>query len=70
MHMIFKILFQKPKTCPLLDVSEIGSTSFPTYGKEANITNEVAQYKVYRYGELVESPTDISHLFNDDMVSF
>ena len=65
-----KFCFRNPKTCPLLDVSEIGSTSFPTYGKEANITNEVAQYKVYRYGELVESPTDISHLFNDDMVSF
>ena len=65
-----KFCFRNPKTCPLLDVSEIGSTSFPTYGKEANITNEVAQYKVYRYGELVESPTDIAHLFNDDMVSF
>ncbi|WP_210129325.1 putative hydro-lyase [Staphylococcus sp. GDX8P66P] len=65
-----KFCFRNPKTCPLLDVSEIGSTSFPTYGKDANITNEVAQYKVYRYGELVESPTDIAHLFNDDMVSF
>src|SRR5699024_12710355 len=33
-------------------------------------TNEVSLAKVYCYGELVESPTDISHLFNDDMVSF
>lgn len=65
-----KFCFRNPKTCPLLDVSEIGSTSFPTYGKEANITNEVAQYNVYRYGELVESPTDIAHIFNDDMVGF
>lgn len=65
-----KFCFRNPKTCPLLDVSEKGSTHFPFYGKNANITSEVAQYRVYRYGELVESPVNIKHLFNDDMVSF
>lgn len=65
-----KFCFRNPKTCPLLDVSEKGSTTFPFYGKQADISTEVAEYRVYRYGELVESPTNVSHLFNDDMVSF
>ena len=36
-----KFCFRNPKTCPLLDVSEKGSKSFPTFGQQADITTEV-----------------------------
>ncbi|MDH9160739.1 putative hydro-lyase [Staphylococcus succinus] len=65
-----KFCFKNPKTCPLLDVSETGETSFPIYGKEANICTEVAAYRIYRNGELIETTSNISHLFTKDMVSF
>ena len=65
-----KFCFRNPKTCPLLDVSEKGSKSFPFYGPQADITTEVASYRVYEHGQLVDEPNRIDHLFNDDMVSF
>lgn len=65
-----KFCFRNPKTCPLLDVSEIGSTSFPYYGKDADIRTDVSKYRIYKYGKLVEEVDDITHLYTDDMVSF
>ncbi|MCD8916297.1 MULTISPECIES: putative hydro-lyase [Staphylococcus] len=65
-----KFCFKNPKTCPLLDVSEVGEKHFTKYGREADITQDVSLYRVYRDGELVETPTDIGHVFTEDMVSF
>ncbi|GEQ01185.1 putative hydro-lyase [Staphylococcus arlettae] len=65
-----KFCFRNPKSCPLLDVSEVGSTSFPYFANSADIRTDVAEYRVYKDGELVETPTDITHLYNDDLVSF
>jgi len=65
-----KFCFRNPKTCPLLDVSEIGSPSFPYYGKDADIRTDVSKYRIYKRGELVEEVDDITHLYTDDMVSF
>ncbi|MCG7339034.1 putative hydro-lyase [Staphylococcus sp. ACRSN] len=65
-----KFCFRNPKTCPLLDISERGNTTFPIYGNNADIRSEVGKYRVYEYGQLVDEPKNISHIFNDDMVSF
>lgn len=65
-----KFCFSNPKTCPLLDVSEVGDPSFPTFGNLADIRTDVAKYNVYENGTLVSSPSDITHLYNDDLVSF
>ncbi|WP_412518667.1 putative hydro-lyase [Staphylococcus simulans] len=65
-----KFCFKNPKTCPLLDVSEVGEVNFSKYGKDADITTDVGAYRVYENGELIDTPSDIQHLFNDDMVSF
>lgn len=65
-----KFCFRNPKTCPLLDVSEIGSYAFPYYGKDADIRSEVSKYRIYKYGQLIEEVTDITELYTEDMVSF
>lgn len=65
-----KFCFRNPKTCPLLDVSEVGATSFPTFGRSADIRTDVSKYNVYENGNLSSSPTDITHLYNEDLVSF
>ena len=65
-----KFCFRNPKTCPLLDVSEIGSPSFPYYGKEADIRTEVPKYRIYEHGELIRETDNITDLYTEDMVSF
>jgi uncharacterized protein YcsI (UPF0317 family) len=59
-----------PKPCPVLAVSEPGDPSFPTLGRDIDIRTDVPRYRVWRNGELVEEPTDVSHVWRDDLVSF
>jgi uncharacterized protein YcsI (UPF0317 family) len=59
-----------PRPCPLLDVTEPGETLFAALGEDIDIRTDLPKYRVWRNGELVEQPTDISHLWRDDLVSF
>ena len=59
-----------PKPCPLLAVSEPGNPALPTLGVDIDMRSDVPRYRVFRQGELVEEPTDIAHLWRDDLVSF
>ncbi|MEJ0017231.1 MAG: putative hydro-lyase [Acetobacteraceae bacterium] len=59
-----------PKPCPVLGVSEPGDPGFPTLGQDLDIRTDLPRYRVWRHGELVEEPTDISHVWRDDLVSF
>ena len=61
---------RNPKSCPLLDVTEIGSP-VPKFAAEAgDIRSDIPKYRIYKYGELVEEVTDISDYWEDDMVGF
>lgn len=61
---------RNPKSCPLLDVTEIGSP-IPKFAAEAgDIRSDIPKYRIYKYGELVEEVTDISDYWEDDMVGF
>ena len=59
-----------PKPCPVLGVSEPGDPTFPTLGRDLDIRTDLPRYRIWRHGELVEEPTDISHVWRDDLVSF
>jgi uncharacterized protein YcsI (UPF0317 family) len=59
-----------PKPCPLLAVSEPGDSALPALGADIDMRSDVPRYRVFRHGELVEEPTDIGHLWRDDLVSF
>jgi uncharacterized protein YcsI (UPF0317 family) len=59
-----------PRPCPLLDVTRPGETSFAALGEDIDIRTDLPKYRVWRNGELVEQPTDITHLWRDDLVSF
>lgn len=61
---------RNPKACPLLEVSDVGSRSLSRMAGEADIATDLPRYRVYRKGELVEELTDISHLWQEDFVSF
>lgn len=59
-----------PKPCPLLSVSEPGSPYVPSLGAEIDLRTDLPRYRVYRNGDLVDRPTDISALWREDLVAF
>ncbi len=59
-----------PKPCPVLAVSEVGDPHFPTLGADLDMRTDLPLYRVWRNGELVEEPCDISHVWRDDLVGF
>lgn len=67
----FLLLCQRnPKPCPLLDVTEPGSAEPCEVAPGADLRRDVPRYRVWRRGELTEEPTDIVHLWRDDLVGF
>ena len=61
---------RNPKPCPLLAVSEPGNPSLPTLGINIDIRTDVPRYRLWRKGELIDEPTDISTLWREDLVTF
>jgi uncharacterized protein YcsI (UPF0317 family) len=59
-----------PKPCPVLAVGEPGNPALPTLGAGIDIRSDVPRYRVWRHGELVAEPQDITDLWRDDLVSF
>jgi uncharacterized protein YcsI (UPF0317 family) len=61
---------RNPKPCPLLDVTEPGSAEPKLVAPGADLRTDVPCYRVYRDGELVEEPRDLSKWWRDDLVGF
>jgi uncharacterized protein YcsI (UPF0317 family) len=61
---------RNPKACPVIAIGGVGDPYLPTLGKDLDIRTDVSSYRVFRNGELVEEPTDIKHLWRDDLVAF
>ena len=60
---------RNPQPCPLLAVSDVGDPLIAELG-DVDIRTDVPRYRVFRDGELVERPHDISHVWRDDFVAF
>jgi len=61
---------RNPKPCPLLAVSEPGHAGLPALGTDIDIRTDLPRYCVWRHGEVVDQPTDISALWRKDLVTF
>ncbi|PJN88859.1 putative hydro-lyase [Bacillus sp. mrc49] len=61
---------RNPKSCPLLDVTEIGSAIPAFAAPDGDIRTDIPKYRVYKRGELIEEVTDISKYWEEDMVGF
>ena len=59
-----------PKPCPVLAVGAPGDPTLPTLGADIDMRSDVPRYRVFRDGALVEEPTDIRHLWREDLVTF
>lgn len=61
---------RNPKPCPLTGVSDTGNPRLYTLGPDIDIRTDVPAYNIYRHGQLEQSVTDISKLWQDDFVVF
>ena len=61
---------RNPKPCPLLAVGDAGEALLPALGEDIDVRSDLPRYRVWRHGELVDEPTDISGLWRSDLVSF
>ncbi len=61
---------RNPKPCPVLAISEPGDPRLPELGADIDIRTDVPRYRVWRHGELVDEPTDVTALWREDLVSF
>src|SRR2546426_11326318 len=57
---------RNPKPCPLLDVTEPGDLEPKAIAPGADIREDLPRYRVYRDGELIDEPTQVSSLWRDD----
>src|SRR5947209_2731171 len=61
---------RNPKPCPILDVTEPGSSAPTAVAAGADVRTDVPRYRVYRDGELIEEAADLLSWSRDDLVSF
>jgi uncharacterized protein YcsI (UPF0317 family) len=59
-----------PKPCPLLAASGPGDFRLPALGDDLDLRTDVARYRVFRRGELIDEPADIRAHWRDDLVAF
>lgn len=58
------------KSCPILEVSDMGSRSLNYIAKNVDIAKDIPKYRVYEDGILTGEYTSVEHLWRDDFVSF
>ena len=58
------------KPCPVLAVGAPGDPALPALGADIDMRSDVPRYRVFRDGALLEEPTDIRHLWREDLVTF
>ncbi|MFT7110181.1 MAG: hypothetical protein ACI843_001849 [Psychrobacter glaciei] len=60
-----------PKPCPVIAMSSApGDINLPSIGPDFDIRSDVPKYRIWRHGELVDEVSDISDVWQDDLVTF
>ena len=59
-----------PKPCPIIGMSDVGDFRIPALGLDLDIRTDLPRYRVWRDGEVVDEPTDITAYWRDDLVAF
>lgn len=61
---------RNPKSCPILEVSDVGSRELHYIAKDVDIARDLPKYRIYRKGELAGEYTNVEEFWQDDFVSF
>lgn len=58
------------KSCPVLEVSDVGSRELKYIARGADIARDIPKYRIYEHGVMTGEYTDVSRFWRDDLVSF
>ncbi len=61
---------RNPKSCPILEVGDVGSRLVKRMAKNGDIATDIPRYRLWKNGVLEGEYTDISSLWQDDFVYF
>jgi uncharacterized protein YcsI (UPF0317 family) len=61
---------RNPTASPILEVTDVGERSLRYTAEDVDIATDLPQYRVYRYGKLVDEPTSIEKYWSGDFVTF
>ena len=61
---------RNPSPCPVLDVTDTGDPEFRQVAPGSDVRRDLSRYCVYREGVLVDEPSDITDIWQDDLVAF
>ncbi|SNS37578.1 Uncharacterized protein YcsI, UPF0317 family [Tardiphaga sp. OK246] len=59
-----------PKPCPIIGMSDVGNPSIPALGLDLDIRTDIPQYVVWKDGEAIDGPYEVTKYWRDDLVSF
>jgi uncharacterized protein YcsI (UPF0317 family) len=59
-----------PTPCPLIGMTEAGSSYVPGLGEDVDLRTDLPRYRVWKDGVLEREVTDITALWQDDFVGF
>lgn len=62
--------FLNPKPCPLLGISEPGSSLLPSLGEDIDVHTDIPAYNIFKDGKFEQEANDISSFWQDDFVAF
>ncbi|WP_455715227.1 putative hydro-lyase [Anaerosporobacter sp.] len=61
---------RNPKSCPVLEVTDVGSRYLKKIAPSADIAHDIPLYRVYEKGILTGQYKNVEQLWRDDFVSF
>lgn len=61
---------RNPKSCPVLEVSDVGSRSLHYIARDVDLARDFPKYRIYKKGELAGEYTDVEAFWREDFVSF
>ena len=60
---------RNPKPCPVLDVTDPGSTT-TVLAPGADLRTDAPRYRLWENGRLIDEPHDVTHTWRGDLVTF
>lgn len=61
---------RNPLTCPVLDITEVGSPHPSRLAPDADLRTDLPRYMVIKDGQVTDEPTDIKKYWRDDLATF
>lgn len=61
---------RNPQSCPLLEVTDAGNAEPKVFAPGADLRTDIAKYRIYKNGEVVDEVTDATPYWRDDLVAF